>query len=201
MDGTVEGAEAGRSDEAEAARRGRVRRAAVWGGIAGAAAVVPIAIEGPEHLPWWATLTICLALGLLGGIGGAVTGRRDGLKAEVRRDTLDAGEMELGRYRVKPVPEGVPAPPPLKENDYTSYSLTTTTRRLQLWEFDHRSQWSHRWSELSLTAEGHVLVVTGPQGLLGRFVLDRMLVPEELVLTGRRLRARASRGPSSPSGR
>lgn len=82
------------------ARRRRVRRAAVWGGIAGAAGVVPIAIDGTEHLPWWFNLTFCLILSLLGAFGGAVTGHRDRGKAEVRRDTLDAGERELNQYRV-----------------------------------------------------------------------------------------------------
>ncbi|WP_109780132.1 hypothetical protein [Streptomyces sp. CG 926] len=32
---------------------------------------------------------------------------------------------------------------------------------------------------------------------LGRFVLEQMLVPEELVLASRRLRARAPHGPST----
>lgn len=189
MDGTVDGAAAG---EADVARRRRVRRGAVWGGIVGAIGVVPIAIDGTEHMPWWLNLALCLAMGLAGGMGGAVTAHRSGIKAEVRRDTLDAGERELGQYRVKLVPDGAPAPRPLKESDYTSYSLVTTTRRLQLWEFGHLLQWGHPWRELRLTTEGHVLVVTGPQGLLGRFVLERMLVPEELVLTSNRLRARAS---------
>ncbi|MFD9618350.1 hypothetical protein ACFWB2_13935 [Streptomyces virginiae] len=61
-----------------------------------------------------------------------MTGRRDRVKAEVRRDTLEAGGRELGQYRVKLVPEGTQAPAPFKPDDYTSYSLTTTTRRLQL---------------------------------------------------------------------
>ncbi|MFG2987687.1 hypothetical protein ACGFYQ_42130 [Streptomyces sp. NPDC048258] len=44
---------------------------------------MPIAIEGTEHWPWWLNLTICLALGLLGAFGGAVTAHRDRVKAEV----------------------------------------------------------------------------------------------------------------------
>ncbi|MFB7468213.1 hypothetical protein ACFCZ1_32815 [Streptomyces sp. NPDC056224] len=187
MDGTVEEAAAG---EADVARRRRVRRATVWGGIGGAAGVVPIAIDGTEHWPWWLNLTFSLAVGLLGAFGGAVIGRRDRVKAEVRRDTLDTGEMELSQYRVKLVPEGAQAPAPFKEDDYTSYSLTTTTRRLQLWEFGYLPQWSHPWRELQLALEGHVVVVTGPQGLLGRFVLGRNVVPEELILVSNRLRAR-----------
>ncbi|MFI8392136.1 hypothetical protein [Streptomyces sp. NPDC085540] len=202
MDETVEGAAEGEAEgEADVARRRRVRRATVWGGMASAAAVVPLAVEGPDDMPGWLSATISLVVGLMGAVGGALSGRREAVKTEVRRDALDEGERELGRYRVKLVPEGRPAPPPFKEKDYTSYSLTTTTRRLQLWEFDYLPQWSHSWRELSLTAEGHVLVITGPQGVLGRFVLERMLVPEELVLTSRRLRARAPRGsaPSAPS--
>ncbi|WP_405833962.1 hypothetical protein [Streptomyces sp. NBC_00105] len=187
MDGTVEEAAAG---EADVARRRRVRRATVWGGIAGAAGVIPIAIDGTDHWPWWLNLTFCLVAGFLGAFGGAVTGRRDRVKAEVRRDTLETGERELGQYRVKLVPEGAQAPAPFKEDDYTSYSLTTTTRRLQLWEFDYLPQWSHPWRELQLALEGHVVVVTGPQGLLGRFVLGRNVVPEELILVSNRLRAR-----------
>ncbi|MDX3536807.1 hypothetical protein PV721_20995 [Streptomyces sp. MB09-01] len=188
MDGTVEEAAAG---EAGAARRRRVRRATVWGGIAGAACVIPIAIDGTEHWPWWLNLTFSLVLGSLGAFGGAMTERRDRVKAEVRRDTLETGERELSQYRVKLVPEGAQAPAPFKENDYTSYSLTTTTRRLQLWEFGYLPQWSHPWRELQLALEGHVVVVTGPQGLLGRFVLGRNVVPEELILVSNRLRARA----------
>ncbi|WP_374772157.1 hypothetical protein OG756_02535 [Streptomyces sp. NBC_01310] len=84
------------------------------------------------------------------------------------------------------------------EGDYTSYSLTTTTRRLQLWEFGHLPQWSHPWRELHLALEGHVVVITGPQGLLGRFVLGRNVVPEELILVSNRLRARRH-GRSSPA--
>ncbi|WP_314251795.1 hypothetical protein [Streptomyces sp. DSM 40907] len=199
MDETVEGATEGRADAAGVARRRRVRRATIWGGVAAVGGTVPISVEGMDHLPWWGSLASCLVLGLLGGFAGAVSGRREAVKTEVRRDTLDEGERQLGRYRVKLVPEGRPAPPPFKEKDYTSYSLTTTTRRLQLWEFDYLPQWSHSWRELSLAAEGHVLVVTGPQGVLGRFVLERMVVPEELVLAARRLRARAPRGPSPSS--
>ncbi|WP_330300116.1 hypothetical protein [Streptomyces sp. NBC_00503] len=174
-----------------------MRRGTVWGGILGAVGVVPIALDGTEHMPWWLNLTLCLTFGLMGGVGGAVTAHRSGTKDEVRRATLDAGEMELNEYRVKLVPDGATPPPPLKEKDYTSYSLTTTTRRLQLWEFGYLPQWSHPWRELRLTAEGHVLVITGPQGLLGRFVLAEMLVPEELVLASNRLRARTPGGSSS----
>ncbi|MFB6563321.1 hypothetical protein ACFCYH_31255 [Streptomyces sp. NPDC056400] len=199
MDETVEGAAEGRADAADVARRRRVRRATVWGGIATAATAVPLAVERPEHNPWWLNATFSVVVGLMGAIVGAVGGRREAIKTEVRRDALDEGERELSRYRVKLVPEGAPAPPPFKEKDYTSYSLTATTRRLQLWEFDYLPQWSHSWRELSLTAEGHVLVVTGPQGVLGRFVLERMFVPEELVLASRRLRARAPRGPAPSS--
>ncbi|MET9687413.1 hypothetical protein ABZY81_02905 [Streptomyces sp. NPDC006514] len=199
IDETVEGVAEGEADVADVARRRRVRRATIWGGIAAVGGTVPTAVDGMDHLPWWGSLASCLVLGLLGGFVGAVSGRREAVKTEVRRDALDEGERELSRYRVKLVPEGRPAPPPFKEKDYTSYSLTTTTRRLQLWEFDYLPQWSHSWRELSLTAEGHVLVITGPQGLLGRFVLERMLVPEELVLTSRRLRARAPRGPAPSS--
>ncbi|MEU9181841.1 hypothetical protein AB0C90_34405 [Streptomyces sp. NPDC048550] len=159
---------------------------------------MPIAIDGTEHWPWWLNLTICLVLGLVGALSGAVTAHRNGVKAEVRRDTLHAGERELSQYRVKLVPDGAQAPAPFKENDYTSYSLTTTTRRLQLWEFGYLPQWSHPWGDLHLTTEGHVLIVTGPQGLLGRFVLARNVVPEELVLVSNRLRARAP-ARSSPT--
>ncbi|WP_148668330.1 hypothetical protein [Streptomyces sp. WAC05950] len=105
----------------------------------------------------------------------------------------------MGQYRVKLVPEGVQAPAPFKEDDYTSYSLTTTTHRLQLWEFGYLPQWSHPWSELHLAMEDHVVVITGPQGLLGRFVLARNVVPAELVLAANRLRARAPGRPSDPS--
>ncbi|MEU6865642.1 hypothetical protein ABZ924_20675 [Streptomyces sp. NPDC046876] len=194
MDGTVDAASEG---EADLARRRRLRRGTVWGGIAGALGSVPIAIEGPEYMPWWLSMTLSLAVGLMAGLGGAMAARRSGIKAEVRRDTLRPGEMELNSYRVKPIPEGAPVPPPLKEDDYTSYSLTTTTRQLQLWEFGYVPQWSHPWSELRLSTEGHVLVVIGPEGLLGRFVLQRMIVPEELVLTSNRLRARSPGRPSS----
>ncbi|MFE9636286.1 hypothetical protein [Streptomyces sp. NPDC006463] len=160
--------------------------------------IVPIAIDGTEHLPWWLNLTFCLAMGITAGITGAMTSHRDGTKAEVRRDTLEAGERELSQYRVKLVPDGAPAPASFKENEYTSYSLTTTTHRLQLWEFGYLPQWSRPWGELRLTMEGHVLVVTGPQGLLGRFVLGRNVVPEEVVLVSNRLRTRAP-GRSSPA--
>ncbi|MFE5861709.1 hypothetical protein ACFQ77_14300 [Streptomyces virginiae] len=126
----------------------------------------------------------------MGAFVGAVSERRDRVKAEVRRDTLETGERELGRYRVKLVPEGTQAPKPFKEKDGTSYSLTTTTRRVQLWEFDYLPQWSHPWRELHLALEGHVVVITGPQGLLCRFVLERGVVPDELILVSNRLRAR-----------
>lgn len=46
-----------------------------------------------------------------------MTGRRDRVKAKVRRDTLEAGERELGQYRVKLVPEGTQAPAPFKPDD------------------------------------------------------------------------------------
>ncbi|MFJ9935416.1 hypothetical protein ACIRSJ_20145 [Streptomyces virginiae] len=196
MDGTVEEAAVG---DADLARRKRVRRSAVWGGAAGAAGVVPVAINATEFWPWWLNLAFCVVVGGGGAFAGAVTGRRDGRKAEVRRSTLGAGEREMGRYRVKLVPEGVQAPAPFKEDDYTSYSLTTTTHRLQLWEFGYLPQWSHPWSELHLAMEEHVVVITGPQGLLGRFVLARNVVPAELVLAANRLRARAPGRPSDPS--
>ncbi|MER7824228.1 hypothetical protein ABTX85_16875 [Streptomyces sp. NPDC096097] len=197
MDGAAEEAAVSESD---GARRRRVRRATIWGAIATVGGVVPTVVDGTEHLPWWGSLMSGLFLGVLGGVVGAVSGRREAVKAEVRRDSLEEGEMQLARYRVKLVPEGAQAPPPFKEKDYTSYSLTTTTRRLQLWEFDRLPQWSRPWRELVLTAEGHVLVVTGPEGLLGRFVLEQMLVPEELVLASRRLRARAPHGPHASHG-
>ncbi|MFD6913649.1 hypothetical protein [Streptomyces virginiae] len=172
------------------ARRRRARRATVWGGIAGAAGVIPMAIDATERRPWWLNLTVSLVLAGVGAFGGAMTGRRDRVKAEVRRDTLEAGERELGQYRVKLVPEGTQAPAPFKPDDYTSHSLTTTTRRLQLWEFGHLPRWSHPWRQLHLALEGHVVAITGPQGLLGRFVLEKYVVPDELVLVSNRLRAR-----------
>jgi hypothetical protein len=187
MDGTVQEPGTG---AAHLERRRRLRRAAAGGAIGSAAGVVTLGFEGAQFLPLWFNLPLCLALGLFAGSCGAVAGYRSGTKAEVRRDTLAAGEMELGSYAVVPVPEGAPVPPPFHEDDCTSYSLTTTTRRLQLWELDHLLQWRHPWRDLRLTAEGHVLVITGPEGLLGRFVLARMLVPEELVLASNRLRAR-----------
>ncbi|MGW3321359.1 hypothetical protein [Streptomyces virginiae] len=187
MDRTVEEAAVG---EADLARRKRVRRATVWGGIAGAAGVIPMAIDATEHWPWWLNLTVSLVLASVGAFGGAMTERRDRVKAEVRRDTLEAGESELSQYRVKLVPEGTQAPAPFKQDDYTSYSLTTTTRRLQLWEFGYLPQWSHPWRELHLALEGHVVVITGPQGLLGRFVLEKYVVPDELILVSSRLRTR-----------
>ncbi|MFD0120234.1 hypothetical protein [Streptomyces virginiae] len=172
------------------ARRRRVRRATVWGGIAGAAGVIPMAIDATERRPWWLNLTVFLVLAGVGAFGGAMTGRRDRVKAEVRRDTLEAGERELGQYRVKLVPEGTQAPAPFKPDDYTSHSLTTTTRRLQLWEFGHLPQWSHPWRQLHLAPEGHVVAITGPQGLLGRCVLEKYVVPDELDLVSNRPRAR-----------
>lgn len=62
MDETVEGAAEGEADVADAARRRRVRRATVWGGIASAATVVPLAVEGPDHMPWWLSTTIGLVM-------------------------------------------------------------------------------------------------------------------------------------------
>ncbi|MFE5521132.1 hypothetical protein ACFQ9Q_25925 [Streptomyces virginiae] len=91
---------------------------------------------------------------------------------------------------MKLVPEGTQAPAPFKPDDYTSYSLTTTTRRLQLWEFGYLPQWGYPWRQLHLALEGHVVVITGPQGLLGRFVLEKCVVPDELILVSNRLRAR-----------
>ncbi|WP_420082115.1 hypothetical protein ACN6AT_34465 [Streptomyces sp. JL4002] len=86
---------------------------------------------------------------------------------------------------------GAQPPEPFKVDDYTSYSPTTTTRRLQLWEFDYVPQWSHPWRDLSLTLDGHVVVITGPQGPVGRFVLGRNDGATELILAANRLRARA----------
>ncbi|THA86192.1 hypothetical protein [Streptomyces sp. A0592] len=184
--------------DADAARRKRVRRSAAWGGVAGAAGVVPVAINATEFWPWWLNLVFCLFVGGAGAFTGAVTGRREGRKSEVRRDTLEAGERQLGQYRVRIVPEGAQAPAPFKEDDYTSYSLTTTTHRLQLWEFGYVPQWSHPWRDLHLALEDHVVVITGPQGLLGRFILGRNVVPNELVLVADRLRARAPRHSAAP---
>ncbi|MEV7583719.1 hypothetical protein [Streptomyces erythrochromogenes] len=187
--------------DADAARRKRVRRSVVWGGVAGAAGVVPVAIKATEFWPWWLNLAFCLVLGGAGAFAGAVTGHREGRKTEVRRDSLAAGEREMGRYRVKIVPEGAEPPAPFKADDYTSYSLTTTTRRLQLWEFGYVPQWSHPWRDLDLTLDGHVVVITGPQGLLGRFVLGRNGEAEGLVLAANRLRARAPGHSAVPESR
>ncbi|MFK0013254.1 hypothetical protein [Streptomyces sp. NPDC091027] len=83
-------------------------------------------------------------------------------------------------------------------DDYTSYSLTTTTHRLQLWGFGYVPQWSHPWRDLNLSLDGHVVVITGPQGLVGRFVLGRNDGATELILAANRLRARAPGHSTAP---
>ncbi|MFJ3856596.1 hypothetical protein ACIPRL_10245 [Streptomyces sp. NPDC090085] len=85
-------------------------------------------------------------------------------------------------------------------DEYTSYSLTTTTHRLRLWEFGYVPQWSHPWRDLNLSLDGHVVVITGPQGLVGRFVLGRNDGATEFILAANRLRARAP-GHSTAPGR
>ncbi|MFF0550007.1 hypothetical protein ACFYUL_13710 [Streptomyces sp. NPDC004311] len=179
------------ADDRDAARRKRVRRSVVGGGVAGAVGAVPVAIAATEYWPWWLNLALCLFIGGGGAFAGAVTAGRERGKTEVRRDSLAPGEREVGRYRVKLAPEGAQPPEPFKVDDYTSYSLTTTTHRLQLWEFDYVPQWSHPWRELNLTLDGHVVVITGPEGPVGRFVLGRNDGATELILAANRLRARA----------
>ncbi|MFJ7780793.1 hypothetical protein [Streptomyces yangpuensis] len=45
------------------------------------------------------------------------------------------------------------------------------------------------------------MVINGPQGLPGRFVLGRNVVPNELVLAANRLRARAPGSSTEPERR
>lgn len=189
MDGTVEAAGTGEA-VTQRARRRRLRLAALHGGISAAAATLPFAASGLElNIPWWVNVSMAVVLGAL----GTRAGYRSGINEEIRNDTLDAGETVLSIYGVKPAPEGAPAPRPLRTDEHTPFSLTVTNRRLQLWERESELCWSHPWRELHLTADGHVLVITGPQGPIGRFVLAVMLTPEELVLASNRLRARPPR--------
>ncbi|MFD7097232.1 hypothetical protein [Streptomyces xanthophaeus] len=182
-----------RTEDADPARRKRIRRAALGGAVGGAVCVAVLGfsfvVRGWElGIAAWITVPLPAAAAVAAAWGGAREGRKDGIRQEALADALAPGETLLSAYLVRPVPLHLEVP-----DVWDQCLLQLTTQQLQLWQ-DTSLLLGRPWSELSVIAHGDDrVIVHGPEGPLVELQLEESGSSEELVLAGARLKARARR--------
>ncbi|MEU9107789.1 hypothetical protein AB0D54_26335 [Streptomyces xanthophaeus] len=182
-----------RAEDADPARRTRIRRSALAGAVGGAACVAVLGfsfvVQGWElGIAAWITVPLPAVVAVAAAWVGAREGRADGIRQEAVADTLAPGETLLSAYLVRPAPLHPEVP-----DVWDQCLLQLTTQRLQLWQ--HTTLLLGRpWSELRVIAHGDdVVIVHGPEGPLVELQVEEPASSEELVLAGARLKARARR--------